>query len=108
MSEEIDKAVALARNLERVSVTSDKKAEDIIDTLSVGVLALEQELAYRQQDAETLDADIAFVDRAVAARIQEMRRHTTMTGDPMADEHWKEMDGLTRAWDRIRHQLGRR
>lgn len=52
--------------------------------------------------------DITVIDRAIACRILELKREVTLNGGVMSEEDWREMDSLTRAWDRVRNLLGRR
>jgi hypothetical protein len=82
---------------------------DLREREGADVQALVDEVrALRRPESETLDVDIAFVDRAVAARILDMRRDSTLDGIPISEDNHKEMLGVTRAWERIRNLLGRR
>jgi len=50
--------------------------------------------------------DIAVIDRAIACRLLDLKREVTLNGGAMSEEDWREMDSLTRAWDRVRSLLG--
>lgn len=52
--------------------------------------------------------EIAVLDRAVAARILDLRREVTLNGGEMSEADWQEMNAVTRAWERVRNLLGRR